>query len=177
MSESLIADFARITQVPLDLMTRFKTMLIAVSCGEPVDPDKFKLSADTWLDNFHNDPNISWHWLNVLLHMFFHHGHQIIRELPVASGLCTEQPSEHANKIVCNDREHHGRQRDVGENLGDVFNRRHYSADPKISAILSKKLLKNQRKEKLSNDVLELLKIPTPPITHPDTESHWHTMN
>ena len=177
MSESLFADFARITGVPLDLITRFKIMLDAVSCGEPVDPQKFKSAADAWLDKFHGDPNISWHWLNVLLHMFFQHGHQIIEELPVAAGLCAEQGSEHANKVVCNDREHHSRQSNVGKNLADVFNRRHYSADPKISAILCKKLMKNHNKKNLSKEVLELLANPQPPITHPDTESHWYVMN
>ena len=69
--------------------------------------------------------------------MFFHHGHQIIKELPVASGLCTEQPSEHCNKIVTGNREHHSRQNSVANSLADVFNRQHYSADPKILSLMT----------------------------------------
>ena len=85
--------------------------------------------------------------------MFFHHGHQIIKELPVASGLCTEQPSKQCNKIVTGNREHHSRQNSVANSLADVFNRQHYSADPKILSLMSKKLIKNQERKNLPKGV------------------------
>ena len=85
--------------------------------------------------------------------MFFQHGHQIIKELQVASGLCTEQPSEHCNKIVMGNREHHSRQNSVATNFADVFNRQHYSADPKILFLMSKKLIKNQKRKDLPKGV------------------------
>ena len=49
-NEELVGEFSGITGVPLDLITDFKIMLAAVSCGEPVDPDKYKAAADSWLD-------------------------------------------------------------------------------------------------------------------------------
>ena len=83
-------------------------MLTAVNCGHQVDPDKFEKAANDWLDKFHSS-DIAWNWLNVLLHMFFHHGAQILRELPVASGLLTEEPQEACNRKFEANREHHAR--------------------------------------------------------------------
>ena len=75
------------------------TMIDALSSGYNLDADRFQEMADSWMDRFHNT-NMTWNWFSPYVHMMMVHGAQIIRALPLAPGLLSEEPSEHLNKFV-----------------------------------------------------------------------------
>ena len=75
---------------------------------------------------------MSWNWLSPSVHVLMHHGAQIIRALPCAPGLFSEEGTEHNNKKVRYNREHHARQSSLEYNLTDVFKRSSRISSPII---------------------------------------------
>ena len=55
--------FSKITGVPVDLIRDFNALVVALCSGAKIDPAKFEGLANSWLDRFHSNPNISWNVL------------------------------------------------------------------------------------------------------------------
>ena len=122
---------SEITGVPLELVEGLAVMLELAKSTIPVCPEKYEFLANSWLDQFHSSA-ISWNWLSPSIHVLMHHGSQIIRALPCAPGLFSEEGTEHNNKKVRHNREHHARQSSLEYNLTDVFKRSSRISSPVI---------------------------------------------
>ena len=68
-----------------------------------------------------------------------------------------EEGSEHNNKVIRFNREHHARQSSLQKNLIDVFMRDTHSSDPKILKILEESNAKEKSELILSPEVFNML--------------------
>ena len=84
------------------------------------------------------------------------HGADIIRNAPVAPGFLSEEGSEHNNKVLRQNREHHARQCSVEKNLKDIFLRSTHSSDPVILKLIQDELLPKRPSHPIAQDVLDL---------------------
>ena len=91
--------FAEITSFPLDLLKDLYDLAMALSCTQKISPKLYEAKATDWLNRFHSNPDINWHWFSPTVHILLEHGHQIIAILPVAVGLGSEEAIEHGNKV------------------------------------------------------------------------------
>ena len=91
--------FSEITEFPLDLLKDLYDLAMAMSCSQKISPKLYREKAKAWLDRFHGDDEINWHWFSPTVHILLEHGHEIIAILPCASGLSSEEAIEHGNKV------------------------------------------------------------------------------
>ena len=55
--------------MPYDLTRDYGFLLLALTCGDDIDPDEYQLRANSWLHRFHSNTEISdWHWPSVTVH-------------------------------------------------------------------------------------------------------------
>ena len=168
--------FSQITGVPEPIISKLKTILDAVNCPFQVDPDVFQLLCDEWKDLFFSS-DVAWNWLSPTVHNIIFHGASIIRFFaPTPPGLTSEEGPEHGNKFIRDDRDHHSRRTSVQQNLLDIFHRRSRMSDPVIVGHLSKTLLNERRKEKISPELAKLLVNPVPPSQIADDTSDQSDM-
>ena len=55
---------SQLTGVPMDLIRDFDVLIVALVSGADIDPVQFEGLANSWLDRFHSNPNISWNVLS-----------------------------------------------------------------------------------------------------------------
>ena len=93
------------------------------------------------------------------VHLLIVHGAEIIRNSPVAPGFLSKEGSEHNNKIVRYNREHHARQISIKDNLKDCFVRSSNASDPVILHMIEEQILRKRSSERpISAEAYELLK-------------------
>ena len=81
----------------------------------------------------------------------------------------SEEGSEHNNKYVRQNREHHARQFSAKVNLKDVFRRSTHSSDPKILRLIANELLPKRKKLPISEELRPFLL--NPPINEISNDS------
>ena len=84
------------------------------------------------------------------------HGSDIIRNSPISPGFMSEEGSEHNNKKIRQNREHHARQMSVKLNLLDVFRRSVHSSDPLILQHIEEEVVNKRNSRPIPEEVLEL---------------------
>ena len=57
-------NFSKMTGMPIDLIRDFDALVVALCCGAKINPIEFEALANSWLDRFHSNPNISWNVLS-----------------------------------------------------------------------------------------------------------------
>ena len=82
-----------------------------------------------------------------------------------------EEGSEHNNKIIRFNREHHARQSSLQANLIDVFMRDTHSSDPKILKILEESNAKEKPELILSLEVYDMLEFKSNEFVESDSDS------
>ena len=55
--------FSEICGVPVDLIKDFDNLVVALCCGADINPVEFEKKAESWLDRFHENTDISWNVL------------------------------------------------------------------------------------------------------------------
>ena len=89
--------------------------------------------------------------------------------------LSAEEGTEHNNKKLRFNREHHSRKFSVTKGLRDIFMRSIYSSDPKILRILEESLIQSRdSKTEMSQSVIDLLESTdsnNPDSSESDTDS------
>ena len=54
---------SQLTGVPIDLIRDFDALVVALCSGADINPAQFEALANSWLDRFHSNHNISWNVL------------------------------------------------------------------------------------------------------------------
>lgn len=156
LSDKYRGTFAQILGIPQWFLDDIYIILVVLSCGLPVDVNKFGdfcMSLATKYVQYFN-----WYPMTVTLHKILVHGKDIIRNSAVPIGLLSEQAGEARNKFWRSDREHHARKSDRIKTITDLFNRALLTSDPFISNVGLKQRQKRLRRLPMPPAVLELLK-------------------
>ena len=74
-------------------------LLLALRCGKDIDPENYDVLAKDWIRRFHANPDLNWHWMSPTIHVLVYHGADLIRVLPIAAGLSSEEVAEADNKV------------------------------------------------------------------------------
>ena len=110
-------------------------------------------------NRFHENDDLNWHWLSVTVHVILEHGADLIRVLPVAAGLSSEEVGEANNKILRHDRAHHTPMTSQPAALKNLFLRRTHMSTPQIRNEIAKIVLPKRKKSRdLPEGVKKLLK-------------------
>lgn len=124
---------ARCLDLDSELLHKFKTILVALSCHFPIDPKKFQdlcnETAELYVERY------SWYPMPSTLHKILIHGADVISTSILPVGMLAEEASESRNKDYKNFRTFHSRKRSRLENMEDLFNRVMDSSDPMISSM------------------------------------------
>lgn len=148
--------FAEITGVSVELILKFRTILIAMACQLPIDANKFETLCFQTGALFRT--LYPWFPMPATVHKVLIHGKQILDNCLLPLGYLGEDAAESRNKFYKQDRLHHARKIDRISNLKDVFCRALDTSDPIISNI-SVHIRKSKLKtKKLPAEVIELLK-------------------
>ena len=91
--------FSEITGCPVDIIEDLGVLLTAMRCGRKLSPEYYQILADDWLQRFHSNPDLDWNWMSPTVHAIVVHGPDLIRVLPCAPGLSTEEVGEANNKV------------------------------------------------------------------------------
>ena len=59
---------SQLTGVPVDLIRDFDALVVALCSGADISPIAFEGLANSWLDRFHSNENISWNILCPTVH-------------------------------------------------------------------------------------------------------------
>ena len=155
---------------PRKLVYMLKIMIECLTCGDPIDSQKFREYCDVWLDLFHGDSNINWNWMSQSVHFLMHHVDKVIDLFPCAPGLMSEEGSECNVKYFRKTRTQNARQI-PSKNLEDCFKRQEHKSDAIIQSLSSQPV--KRCKTALSPDVLALLAPPESydPLDEPESES------
>ena len=103
---------------------------------------------------------MNWHWLSVTVHVILEHGADLIRVLPIAAGLSSEEVGEANNKILRHDRAYHTPMTSQADAIKNLFDRRTHMSTPKIRNEIAKIVLPKRKKSRrdLPDGVKALLK-------------------
>lgn len=146
----------------LELIKRLRIILIAISCGHPIDADKFKsFSHETAKLYVKLYP---WYHMPTTLHKMLAHGHQLIKASILPVGKMCEEAQEASNKEIRRLRRDHSRKKSRTTTMQDIFNGLLVASDPIISSF--RKAEKNKKVIELPTAVKELL------MTN-ETEKNW----
>lgn len=135
-----------------ELIERFRNILIAINCQEPINPEKIDAYCkDTYrLYLKHYD----WYKIPATVHKVLAHAGEIIMHSPAPLGILAEEAAESQHKQLKKYRTHHARKRSRVDNLHDVFIRAMNESDPYISTIW----MANRLKKKVSQDYPDVVK-------------------
>lgn len=151
-----------------ELLHRFHTILIAISCEYAVNSEKFKdFCANTfrmYMENY------SWYPMSPTVHKVVVHGYKIMDSCIVPVGFLGENASEARNKLYKSDRRSHARKCSRLENITDVFNRAMDSSDPLLSTLSSKERQNRNKRKSLPAEVIALLESPCIEPNHIDED-------
>ena len=94
-----------------------------------------------------------------VVHVILEHGADLIRVLPIAAGLSSEEVGEANNKILRHDRAHHTPMTSQPAALKNLFLRRTHMSTPQIRNEIAKIVLPKRKKSRdLPEGVKKLLK-------------------
>lgn len=155
LSDKNRATFAEILGIEQWLLDDLFIILVALSCGLPIDATKFgdfcKCVASKYVATY------SWHPMTVTIHKILIHGQQIIQSSNLPIGMLSEQSAESRNKYWRSDREHHTRKCSREKTMLDLFQRALLTSDPKISSIGAQNRKKNTKSIPLPAQVIAML--------------------
>lgn len=161
--------FALALNIDEQLVKRLKTILIALSCQLPLDPDLFGNfcleTAEKYIGLY------PWFYMPASLHKILIHGKDIVRNSILPVGMMGEEASECRHKFYKNDRLFHSRKMSRTKTLTDQFNRALDSSDPIISSLSLDVRLKAHKSLPLAKEVLDLLLPPSKEVVDFTTES------
>ena len=121
---------------PRKIIFMLKIMIECLTCGDPIDSQKFRAYCDEWLELFHNDSSINWNWMSQSTHFLLHHFDKVIDLFPCAPGLMSEEGSEANVKFFRKTRTQNARQI-PSKNLEDCFMRQVDKSDAIIQSLTS----------------------------------------
>lgn len=161
---------AEITGVDVRLITRFHSILQAISSGRTIDTPRFRdyalETAKLFIELY------SWYYMPTSIHKLLIHGPQIIASALLPIGQMSEEAQETCNKYIKKFRQDFSRKSSRSLTMQDVFCRLLISSDPYISSI--RKLPKTKKKQ-MSIEALHLT-VPDDTDTEDDTDvSTIHT--
>lgn len=135
------------------LILRMKTILIAISSGEEIDPEAFRQYAHETAKLYVQ--NYMWYHMPTTVHKILIHGHEIINKTIIPLGKLSEEAQEAMNKEMRQLRRDHSRKNSRENTLIDVFNGLLIASDPIVT-----QHRKNQsdKHEELPSAVKSLLK-------------------
>lgn len=90
-----------------DLLYRFKVILAVVASGHQIDTGAFKMYCWQTAENYVS--LYGWYYMCPSMHLILVHGWEIIGELIVPVGMCSEEAQEAIHKFFNKFREHHAR--------------------------------------------------------------------
>jgi len=142
-----------ITGVDIEIINRFKIVLLTISSGYKIDLKKFNnyciLTAQKFVDKY------PWYNMPTSVHKILIHGTQIIEALSILPiGQFSEESQEARNKDIKKYREGFSRKCSRIKNLEDVFNRLLVSSDPLISSL---RQLPQKKIKHIHPEVLEMI--------------------
>lgn len=140
------------------LIRNFSTILIAISCHLPIDPEKFEELCDSTNDLYVQ--HYPWYYRCATLHIILMHGGDIIKTSALPVGMLPEEASESRNKDYKNFRRSHSRQFSREATLEDVFLRSMDTSNPQISTLSLRTRLNKKKKLPLPAEIIALLKLP-----------------
>lgn len=141
-SDKYRSTFAEILGVEQWLVDDFQIVLVALSCGLPIDTEKYAIFCRNLATKYVN--TYKWHPMTVTVHKILIHGHQVMECAILPVGMLSEQAGESRNKFWRYDREHHCRKSDRIKTMSDLFHRA--SSDPVISGIRLSQRIQNSKK-------------------------------
>ena len=83
------------------------------------------------------------------MHVILEHGADLIRVLPIATGLSSEEVGEANDKILRHDRAHHTPMTSQAAAIKNLFDRRTHMSDPKMRHEIGKIVLPKRKKLRL----------------------------
>lgn len=121
-----------ITGVDVTLINRFRIVLIALSCRQLIDPEKYKKYAHETAELYVK--LYPWYNMPTTVHKMLCHGHQIIAASVLPVGTMCEEAQEALNKEIRRIRQDHSRKTSRTATMQDIFNGLLVASDPIISA-------------------------------------------
>lgn len=143
---------SRTLNIDEELIVRFRNILIAINCQEPINPEK--------LDSYCNDTYrlylklYDWYKIPATVHKILAHAGEIIMHSPAPLGILAEEAAESQHKQLKKYRTHHARKRSRLDNLHDVFMRAMNESDPFISSLW----MKRRRQKKIVLEYPDIVK-------------------
>lgn len=145
---------AEITGVDVKLIERLRIILIAISCGEEIDPEKFKVYANETAELYTR--LYKWYHMPTTMHKILIHGHVIIKQSVLPIGKMCEEAQEALNKDIRRIRSNNSRKISRTATNIDILNALFVASDPKISSHREKEKVKVR--SDIPNSVYEMLK-------------------
>jgi len=145
---------ANITGVNVELIKRFGNILTTISCGYPINLNKFEAYTDETARLYVDLYN--WYKMPPSVHKILIHGPIIIENSIVPIGELSEEAQECKNKEYGYFREHHSRKSSRQFTNTDLFNFMMISSDPIIS---NKRKQYDSKRNELPSQVKELLQL------------------
>lgn len=150
--------FAKITNIDINLIKSFKNILIALSCQQALNVERFEnfcfKTAQLFMELY------PWFPMPATVHKVLIHSRQILQHTVLPVGYFGEEASEARNKLYKRDRLFHARKTSRAHNLEDVFNRAIDTSDPVISSINLRQRTRHRHKQQLPMEVIALLEPP-----------------
>lgn len=150
-----IEKLSEILEIDLELIYKFKLILIAVAINVPIDPEKFgKLceeAAQIWVKKY------GWYYMPTSVHKVLIHGKEIMLRSVLPIGMMSEESAESCNKLYRKDREDHCRKTSQEDNLMDLFDRRFCQSDPVLSSVNLLERMKRKKPMNLPPEIIEML--------------------
>lgn len=149
---------SEITGVDRELIKRYYFIMIALSCGQPIDFVHFKKytreTAELYLEKYR------WYRMPVSIHKILMHGAETAKHLMLPIGLMSEEAQESSNKIYRQMRERHSRKDQLAHITEDVIHNMILLSDPILTNIRSSRI--RVKKAELPEEVLTLQLIRKP---------------
>lgn len=137
------------------LLSYLHTILIAVSCDQSLDSEKFRSfcidTAKLYCQLY------DWFPMPSSLHRVLIHGADIVASSTLPLGLLSEEAAEARNKLYKSDRLNHSRKTSRENNMYDMMARSLISSDPILSDFDIKRRMKSLKKKDLPLAVQKLL--------------------
>lgn len=149
---------SEVLDINVELIKKFRTILVSINCQLPIDPNKFRCICLDTAKMYNTE--YGWFKMPPVVHKVLAHGAQIIINSVLPAGILGEDAAESRNKLYKCDRLYHARKTSRTDNLTDIMNRALESSDVVILTINLKKRRDNRFRKTLPSDVLDLIVCP-----------------
>lgn len=144
------------TGVDVNLIQRLFFILIAISCDQLLDVEKFRMfcydTAKLYIMLY------DWFPMPASLHRVLIHGADIAACSTIPLGLLSEEAAESRNKLYKSDRLNHSRKTSREHSIYDMMSRSLVSSDPVLSEFDIERRMRSLKKKDLPHQVQELLR-------------------